>query len=47
MKTIRCESKQDFQNAHEAALKLPGPMEVRIEAWENGRRIIVVEVHKP
>jgi hypothetical protein len=47
MKTIRCETREDFDKAHEAALKLPGPTEIRIEEWRDGRRTLIVEVHKP
>jgi hypothetical protein len=47
MKTIRCETTEDFEKAHEAALKLPGPTQVRIEEWRDGRRVAIVEVHKP
>ena len=46
MKTIRCDTKEKFEQAHEAALRSLTPVEVRIELRIDGWLASVVEVHK-
>ena len=46
MKTIRCETKDEFEQAHEDALRARTPVEVRIELRIEGWLASVVEVHK-
>ncbi len=46
MRTIRCETKDEFEQAHEAALTSRSPVEVRIELRIEGWLASVVEVHK-
>ncbi len=46
MRTIRCDTKAEFEQAHEAALTSRAPVEVRIELRIEGWLASVVEVHK-
>ncbi len=46
MRTIRCDTKAEFEQAHEAALNSRAPVEVRIELRIEGWLASVVEVHK-
>lgn len=46
IRCIRCETRDEFERAHDAALRSRAPVEVRIELRIEGWLASVVEVHK-